>query len=110
MYWSLALLLTVVCSSAVTRADDVPPALPGFNERFNQALGSEGGVQVYMDQEGMVGTLVDPPGGERTFMVQPPQSPSINLGPPLQLHNPPRQLPFPSAAQPAVPTTPRDPR
>jgi hypothetical protein len=109
MYWPLIVLLTVVFSPAITRADDEPPAIPGFNERLNQALGSEGGVQVYMDREGMVGTLIDPPGGERTFMVQPQPSPSINLGPPLQLHNPLSQLPLPSPAQPAAPTKQRDP-
>ncbi|HEU4685689.1 MAG TPA: hypothetical protein VFS39_14370, partial [Nitrospira sp.] len=56
---------------------------------MNEALGSEGGVQVYKDAEGNVGTLIDPPGGERSFTVQPPQSPSINVGPPLQLHHVP---------------------
>lgn len=67
-------------------AADESPAVPGFNEQLNQALGSEGGVQVYQDAAGNVGTLIDPPGGERRFTVQPPQSPSMNLGPPLQLH------------------------
>jgi hypothetical protein len=69
------------------------PAQPGFNERLNQALGSEGGVQVYQDAAGNVGTVIDPPGGKRRFTVQPPQSSSMNLGPPLQLSPPPRTGP-----------------
>jgi hypothetical protein len=54
---------------------------PGFNERLNQALGSEGGVQVYKDPEGNVGTILDPPGGERRHGAA-AESPSMNLGPP----------------------------
>ena len=74
-------------------AEEQAPFIPGFNERLNQALGYEGGVQVYMDADGNVGTLIDPPGGERRFTVQPPQSPWMNLGPPLQLHNSPFKQP-----------------
>jgi hypothetical protein len=112
MYWmSACLVLPLMMAPAVGLADEQRPAVPGFNERLNQALGSEGGVQVYMDKNGMVGTVIDPPGGERTFMVQPPQSPSMNLGPPLQLHNPPSQLPLPSPpAQPTLPKSQREPR
>ena len=97
MYWMvLCLVLSCLISPTVTRAEEERSGIPGFNERLNQALGYEGGVQVYMDPEGQVGTLIDPPGGERTFTVQPSPSPSISPGPPLQLHNPPRQLPMPS--------------
>lgn len=77
------------------------PHEPGYNERLNEVLTPEGGVQVYMDPEGNVGTILDLPGGERRTTVQPPQSPSMNLGPPLQLHNPPFKIP-----QPVVPAQP----
>ncbi len=100
--YKLGIFLAVVgmsWTSMLLAADEPPSQVPGFNERLNQALGSEGGVQVYKDPAGNVGTILDPPGGERRIMVQPPQSPSMNLGPPLQLHNPPSQLP------PAMPPT-----
>ncbi len=75
-------------------ASEVPaPQAPDVNERVNQALGPEGGVQVYMDPDGNVETILDPPGGEPHSTVQPPPSPSMNLGPPLQLNQPPFQLP-----------------
>jgi hypothetical protein len=90
--------------SLLLAAEEQPPQIPGFSERLNQALGSEGGVQVYKDPEGNVGTIFDPPGGERRVTVQPPQSPSMNLGPFLQLHNPPFQLP--PAVSPAHPSSP----
>jgi hypothetical protein len=38
--------------SLVLAAEEQPPQIPGFSERLNQALGSEGGVQVYKDPEG----------------------------------------------------------
>lgn len=91
----MALFLAIVGAawpSMLLAGEEQPPQAPGFNERLNEALGSEGGVQVYMDPEGNVGTILDPPGGERRVTVQPPQSPSMNLGPPLQLNNPPFQL------------------
>ena len=89
-------------------AEEPPPQVPGFNERLNQALGSEGSVQVYKDPAGNVGTILDQPGGERRITVQPPQSPSMNLGPPLQLHNQPLQLP--PATTPAHPSPPDFPQ
>ena len=90
-------------------ADELLPQVPGLNERLNQALGSEGGgVQVYKDPTGNVGTILDPPGGERRITVQPPQSPSMNLGPPLQLHNQPLQLPL--AVPPTHPSSPSFPQ
>ena len=95
-------------ASMLLAAEEPSSQVPGFNERLNQALGSEGGVQVYKDPAGNVGTILDPPGGERRVTVQPPQSPSMNLGPPLQLHNQPLQLP--QAAPPAHPPTPSFPQ
>lgn len=85
-------------------SEEQPPKRPGYNKRLDEVLGSEGGVQVYMDEEGNVGTIIDPPGGERRMKVQPPQSPSMNLGPPLQLHSPPSRIP-----QPATPPQPPSP-
>ena len=94
--------------SMLLAAEEPPSQVPGFNERLNQALGSEGGVQVYKDPAGNVGTILDPPGGERRITLQPPQSSSMNLGPPLQLHNQPLQLP--QAVPPAHPPTPSFPQ
>ena len=90
--------------SMLLAAGEQPPQVPGFNERLKQALGSEGGAQVYKDHEGNVESVLDPPGGERRVTVQPPPSPSMNLGPPLQLDNPPFQIP-----QTVVPNQPSAP-
>ena len=101
----------VTWPSMLLAAEEPPSQVPGFNERLNQALGSEGGVQVYKDPAGNVGTILDPPGGERRITVQPPQSPSMNLGPPLQLHNPPSQLPPPMPpTHPPAPGFPQNAR
>ena len=100
-------IIGVSWASVLIAAEEPPPQVPVFNERLNQALGSEGGVQVYKDPAGNVGTILDPPGGERRITVQPPQSPSMNLGPPLQLHNQPLKLP--QAVPPAHPPTPSFP-
>jgi hypothetical protein len=101
-------MVGVAWASMLLAAEEPPPHVPGFNERLNQVLGSEGGVQVYKDPEGNVGTILDPPGGTRRVTVQPPQNPSINLGPPLQLHNPPSQLP--PAVPPPQPSAPNVPQ
>jgi len=110
MYKLRIFLVTVGMSwaSMLLAAEEPPSQVPGFNERLNQALGSEGGVQVYKDPAGNVGTIFDPPGGERRITVQPPQSPSMNLGPPLQLHNQPLQLP--QAVTPTLPSSPSFPQ
>jgi hypothetical protein len=101
-------IVGVTWASMLLAAEEPRSQVPGFNERLNQALGSEGGVQVYKDPAGNVGTILDPPGGERRITVQPPQSPSMNLGPPLQLHNQPFQLP--QAVPPAHPPSPSFPQ
>lgn len=80
----------------------------GFESAFKQALGSEGGAYVYKDHAGNVESVLDPPGGQRSVTVQPPPSPSMNLGPPLQLHNPSFQLP--STMTPAHPSPPDYPQ
>jgi hypothetical protein len=82
--------------------------VPGFNQRLKQALGSEGGAYVYKDHAGNVESVLDPPGGRPRVTVQPPPSPSMNLGPPLQLHNPPVQLP--PVVAPAHPSPPEFPQ
>ena len=97
-------IVGVAWPSLLLASGEQPPLAPSVNERLNKALGSEGGAQVYKDHEGNVTTILDPPGGERRVTVQPPQSPSMNLGPPLQLHNIPSQLPLPVA--PAHPSPP----
>jgi hypothetical protein len=83
--------------------EEQPPQAPSAHERLNQVLGPEGGAHVYKNREGNVESVLDPPGGKRRVTVQPPPSPSMNLGPPLQLHNPPFQLPptIPSAHPPS---------
>jgi len=86
-------MMGTTCPSMLFASEEQPFQEPGVNERLNQALGAEGGVQVYKDQKGNVGTIIDLPGGTRRITVQPPQSPSMNLGPPLQLDNPPLQFP-----------------
>ena len=101
-------IVGVSWASMLLAAEEPPSQVPGINERLNQALGSEGGVQVYKDPAGNVGTILDPPGGERRITVQPPQSPSMNLGPPLQLHNQPLQLP--EAVPPTHPPSPSFPQ
>jgi hypothetical protein len=88
-------------TTALLATEEKPPHTTGFNERLNEALGTEGGVQVYVDPAGNIGTVIDPPGGERRVNVQPPPSPSRNLGPPLQLHNP-----LPDIPQRDVPSQP----
>ena len=39
-------IVGVAWPSMVLAAEEPPSQVPGFNERLNQALGSEGGVQV----------------------------------------------------------------
>jgi hypothetical protein len=109
--YRLVVLLAIVGAawpSTLLALEEQPIQEPGFSERLNQALGSEGGAQVYKDPEGNVESILDPPGGERRVTVQPPPSPSMNLGPPLQLNNPPFQLP--PAVTPAHPSSPDFPQ
>ena len=101
-------IVGVAWPSMLLASEEQSPQVPGFNERLNQALGSEGGAQVYKDPEGNVETILEPSGGEPRVTVQPPQSPSMNLGPPLQLENPPFHLP--QAVVPAKPPAPDFPQ
>ena len=63
---------------------------------------------MYKDPEGNVESILDPLGGEPRVTVQPPQSPSMNLGPPLQLDNPPFHVP--PAFVPTKPPVPEFPQ
>jgi len=101
-------LVGVAWPSMLLALEEQPIQAPGSHERLKQVLGSEGGAHVYKDPEGNVESVLDPPGGQRRVTVQPPQSPSMNLGPPLQLHNPPFQLP--PAMTPAQPSSPDFPQ
>jgi hypothetical protein len=98
----------VAWPSMLLALEEQPPQAPGLNQRLKQALGSEGGAYVYKDHAGNVESVLDPPGGQRRVTIQPPPSPSMNLGPPLQLHNPPFQLP--PAVTPAHPSSPEFPQ
>jgi hypothetical protein len=109
--YKLVVLLAIVGAawpSTLLALEEQPIQAPGSNERLKQVLGSEGGAQVYKDPEGNVESVLDPPGGQRRVTVQPPPSPSMNLGPPLQLHNPPFRLP--PAVTPAPPSSPDFPQ
>lgn len=109
--YKLVVLLAIVGAawpSMLLALEAQPIQEPDFSERLNQALGSEGGAQVYKDPEGNVESILDPPGGERRVTVQPPPSPSSNLGPPLQLDNPPFHVP--QSVVPAKPPIPDFPQ
>ncbi|MGC4096149.1 MAG: hypothetical protein QM706_03445 [Nitrospira sp.] len=82
---------------------------PTAKERLNQVLDPEGGIQVYKDGQGNVESTINLPNGERILKVQPPPSPGLNLGPPLQLNNQTFHLPPPPPA-PARPPAPEFPQ
>lgn len=86
---------TVWPGLALASSEDSSSQQPSAQERLNQVLDSEGGTTVYKDSQGNVESAIELPNGERRVTVQPPQSPSMNLGPPLQLNNPRFQLPPP---------------
>jgi len=110
MYRVVVFLAIVVAAwpNMLLALEEHPIQAPGSNERLKQVLGSEGGAHVYKDPEGNVESVLDPPGGQRCVTVQPPPSPSMNLGPLLQLHNPPFQ--FPPTVTPAHPSPPDFPQ
>ena len=85
------------------------PQQPSAKERLQQVLDAEGGTTVYKDATGAVHSTTDLPTGERIIRVQPPQSPAMNLGPPLQLNNQTIQFPPPPSA-PAQPPAPEFPQ
>jgi hypothetical protein len=114
MSWAVAnIFLSIIIAHAgigtVPAAAEQPLTQPSARERLNQVLDSEGGTTVYKDHKGNVETVIELPNGERIITVQPPQSSSMNLGPPLQLNNRPLQLPPPAPApiQPPAPEFPQ---
>jgi hypothetical protein len=93
----LIIIIGTVGPSMVFAAEE-QPRQPSAKERLNQVLDTEGGTTVYKNHNGNVETVIELPNGERRTVVQPPQSPGLNLGPPLQLNN--RTLTFPSPPPP----------
>ncbi len=114
---SLGLLLFLLVPSRTLvgwAADDRQPQPPVMNTVLDRALGDEGGVQIYMDQEGNVGTVIDLGHQQRKVYVNPPPSPSMTFGLPLQLSDPqplvlPRK-PTPSTSSITKPGSPLGPR
>lgn len=83
--------------------EEEPPQQPSAQERLNQVLGPEGGIEVYKDAQGNTHTTTVLPNGEEIIVVQPPQVPGFNVGPPLQLNGGQLQLPGASSPTPAKP-------
>ncbi|MBX3331233.1 MAG: hypothetical protein KF722_12570 [Nitrospira sp.] len=105
----LIIIIGPVWPSLLLAAVEESSQQPSAKERLNQVLGPEGGIQVYKDHQGNVESTINLPNGERIIKVQPPPSPGLNLGPPLQLHNQTFQLPSspPTPAQPPPPEFPQ---
>jgi len=90
-------------------SEDDSSQQPNAQERLNQVLDSEGGTTVYKDSQGNVESVIELPNGERRVIVQPPQSPGFNTGPPLQLNNQTLTFPPPPPA-PVHPPAPEFPK
>ena len=101
----LIIIIGALSPSQSLAVAEESPKQPTAKERLNQVLDPEGGIQVYKDHHGNVESTINLPNGERIIKVQPPPSPGLNLGPPLQLHNQTFQLPSP----PSTPTPPPAP-
>ncbi|MFO0700591.1 MAG: hypothetical protein U0236_15315 [Nitrospira sp.] len=108
----IAALAYAATNSLSLANEESPPQQPGAQERLNQILNTEGGTTVYMDPAGNVHTTTVLPNGERSVIVQPPQAPGINVGPPLQLNNRRLELPSPppTPAHPPAPDFPQKAR
>jgi len=112
MHWiaiSFVVIIEVVEPCSLLASEEEPSQQPSAKERLQQVLDAEGGTTVYKDSGGNVHTTTDLPNGERIITVQPPQSPAMNLGPPLQLNNQTLQFPPPPPA-PAQPPAPEFPQ
>ena len=105
----LMILLVTGCASLPLAIGEELSPQPSANERLQQVLEAEGGTTVHMDAAGNVHTSTNLPNGEQIIRVQPPQSPGLNLGPPLQLNNRSLQLP-PPPPMPAQPPPPEYPQ
>ncbi len=96
----LVLTIGLVRPGLLLASDEESSQQPSAKERLQQVLDAQGGTTVYKDATGTVHSTTDLPTGERIITVQPPQSPAMNLGPPLQLNNQTLRFPPP----PLVPT------
>lgn len=105
----LSIIMGTVWPSLLLAGGEEPSKQPSARERLNQVLGPGGGIQVYKDHKGNVESTINLPNGERIIKVQPPLSPGFNTGPPLQLNNPPFQIP-PPAPPPVQPPAPEFPQ
>ena len=105
----LIIIIGALSPSRLLAVAEEPAQQPSAKERLNQVLGQEGGIHVYKDDQWNVESTIVLPNGERIIKVQPPPSPSMNLGPPLQLHNQTFQLPSPTPA-PTHPSAPEFPQ
>ncbi len=105
----LIIIIGALWPSLLLAVAEEPSKQPSARERLNQILDPEGGIQVYKDHHGNVESTINLPDGERIITVQPPPSPGLNLGPPLQLNNRTLQLPPPPPA-PAQPPAPEFPQ
>jgi len=104
MVWIAVCLMIIsgaVWPGPLLAGGEKPSQQPSARERLNQVLDSEGGIEVYKDHRGNVESTINLPNGERRTIVQPPPSPGLNLGPPLQLNN--QTLTFPPPPPPAQP-------
>jgi hypothetical protein len=112
MHWIaiyLVLAIGLVAPDPILALNEESPQQPSAQARLQQVLDAEGGTTVYKDATGAVHSTTDLPTGERIITVQPPQSPALNLGPPLQLNNQTMQFPPPPSA-PAQPPAPEFPQ
>lgn len=106
----MILMIGIVWSAcALAFSEDNSSQQPSAQERLNQVLDSEGGTTVYKDHHGNVESVIELPNGERRVIVQPPQSPGFNSGPPLQLNNQTLTFPPPPPA-PVHPPAPEFPQ
>ena len=99
----------LVGPSSLLASDVESSQQPSAKERSQQVLDAEGGTTVYMDPAGNVHSTTNLPNGERTVIVQPPQSQAMNLGPLLQMNNQTVRFPPPPLvpAQPPAPEFPQ---
>ena len=112
MHWiatCLIMAIELVGPGLMLASNEEPSQQPSAHERLQQVLDAEGGTTVYKDATGTVHSTTDLPTGEQIITVQPPQSPGLNLGPPLQLNNQTIQLP-PSPSAPAQLPAPEFPQ
>lgn len=113
MYRIGACLIIIVTGSVSPNLlfanEEVPSQQPSAKERLNQVLGPEGGIEVYKDAQGNTYNTTVLPNGQETIVVQPPQVPGFNVGPPLQLNGGQFQLPAPPS-MPAKPPAPDFPQ